>query len=72
MILLDPVLGGKIRAVITTLFAVAVAASTMFGFEDTDAWSIASKVVAFLIIAIQILTHGSDVGNVGTGEGDDE
>lgn len=63
MVLLDPVLGGKIRAAINTLFAIAVVASQMFEFEDTDGWLIASKVVAFAIIVIQILTHGSDYGN---------
>jgi len=63
MVILDPVLGGKIRGVINTLFAVAVVASQTFEFDTTEAWSIVSKIVAFLIVAIQILTHGTTVGN---------
>ena len=63
MVLLDPVLGGKVRAIINTLFAIAVVASQMFEFEDTEAWLITSKIVAFAIITIQILTHGTDYGN---------
>lgn len=64
MILLDPVLGGKIRMVINTLFAIAVIASQTFGFEDDNWWSWAVKIVGFVIVAIQILTHGTEKFNV--------
>jgi len=63
MIILNPVLGGKIRGVITTLFAVYVLAEQSFGFADETWAGWVTKGAAFAVAAIQILTHGTEVGN---------
>lgn len=64
MNILDPVLGGKIRAVITTFFAVFVLAQEIWASLPEQSWvANVTKVYAFAIGAIQILTHGTDIGN---------
>ena len=63
MDILDPVLGGKIRATLTTLFAVFVLAQEIWSSLPEQSWvGNVTKVYAFAIGAIQILTHGTDVG----------
>lgn len=68
MQILDPELGGKIRAVITSLFAIGVFAVEQFDLQTSEAWTIVGKVVAIALVAVQALTHYSDIGNQTAGE----
>lgn len=64
MQLLDPVLGGKIRQVIVTIFAILVAGADIFSYEGQTWYEWASKIYAFTLVVIQYLTHRTDLGNV--------
>jgi len=63
-VILDPVLGGKIRGVLVTLFAVFVLILSTFPDIQDDSWvGIVTKVYAVIIGTIEILTHGTSAGN---------
>ena len=65
MVLLDPQLGGRIRAVITTLFAIFVEAQSFFPDLAAQGWvGTVTKVYGLALAVIYILTHGTDAGNV--------
>ena len=64
MNLLDPILGDKLRSIITTLFACFIVVQQSFDFGE-EPWAIlVAKIVAVSVACIQILTHGTDVGDV--------
>lgn len=65
MVLLDPQLGGRIRAVITTLFAIFIEVQSFFPEVGEQGWvGTVTKVYGLVLAAIYILTHGTDAGNV--------
>ena len=61
--LLDPQLGGKIRAYILTLFATFVAVADDVHWTASSWYSVVVTVVGAVLIVIQGLTHGTDMGN---------
>ena len=61
--ILDPTLGGKIRAVITMCFGILVFVEETFGWADQSWAGLAAKVYAVAVFVIQALTHFTDVGN---------
>ena len=63
MNLLDPTLGGKLRSVLLTLSAAWVLAQQSFDFGVNN-WAVTvTKVIAFLIALLEIVTHHTDIGN---------
>lgn len=66
MTLLNPILGGKIRGIITTLFAIWILVLQSYPALADQAWSgQVATAYALLVGAIQILTHATDVGGSG-------
>lgn len=64
LIVLDPVWGGRIRGVLNTVFAVFVLVLQFWPELSDEGWAgTVVKVYAFAIAIIQVLTHGTDVGN---------
>ena len=62
--ILDPVLGGKIRAVITILFTILIFAVEQFDAVDTGWVILVTKIYAIIVFAIQALTHLTPIGDV--------
>lgn len=61
--LLDPQLGGKIRAYILTIFTTFVAVADYVDWTKQSWYSVVVTVVGAALIVIQGLTHGTDFGN---------
>lgn len=69
MILLDPVLGGKIRSVLITLGLIWVLLQQTWPTITDLSWaSNVTKVIAVAGGIIEILTHHTAVGNVAGGD----
>lgn len=65
MVLLDPTLGGRIRAVLTTLFACFVEVQSFFPEVGAQGWvGTVTKVYGLALAVIYVLTHGTSAGNV--------
>ena len=64
MILLNPVLGGKIRGALVTLFAVFMVVTQFWPELNDEGWvGTVIKVYGAALAVIEILTHGTEVGN---------
>lgn len=63
MRLLDPVLGGKIRGVIMSLYATFVALCEYVGWGNSGWYETVVTVVGASLIVLQGLTHWTDVGS---------
>ena len=61
--ILDPTLGGRLRAVITMLFGILVFIEDTFGWADQSWAATVAKVYAVVVFIIQALTHFTDIGN---------
>jgi uncharacterized membrane protein len=63
LVILNPVLGGKIRAWLVTLFGVFVLVTQFWPSVAEQGWAgTVTKVYAFAVALIEYLTHGTDVG----------
>lgn len=65
MKILDPVAGGKIRAIIRSLTLVVTTMSVSLGIVDHKATIILLAVLASANGVLEILTHATDVGTEG-------
>ena len=64
LIILNPLWGGRIRAVLNTVFVVFVLVTQFWPELADEGWAgTVIKVYGFLVALVQILTHGTTVGN---------
>jgi hypothetical protein len=62
--ILNPELGGRIRGILNTVFAVFILLTQYWSELGEQGWAgTVVKVYAFLIALVQILTHGTQIGN---------
>jgi hypothetical protein len=61
--ILDPELGGKIRAYLLTAYATFVALAEYVHWSAQSWYGVVVTVVGAILIVIQGLTHGTDLGN---------
>lgn len=64
MNLLDPIAGGKIRAVLTIAASTFAAVVAVTGDATTTWAQVVLIVLAALMTIVQTLTHGTDIGDV--------
>lgn len=59
----SPILGGKIRGVLNTIFVVFVLVTQFWPSIGEEGWAgTVIKVYGFLVALVQILTHGTTIG----------
>lgn len=64
LIVLNPLWGGRIRGVINTLFAIFVIVLKFWPELAHQGWAgTVVTVYAFIVTVIQLLTHGTTIGN---------
>jgi uncharacterized membrane protein len=63
LIILNPALGGKIRAWLVSLFGVFVLVTQFWPEVGAQGWAgTVTKIYAFAIALVEYLTHGTSVG----------
>lgn len=64
LIILNPLWGGRIRGVVNTLFAIFVLVLHFWNELADEPWvGTVVTIYAFLVALIQLLTHGTTIGN---------